>query len=149
MIRQIATVSAGTLSSRLLGFIRDTLMASLLGTGAAADAFLFAFQLVNVARRLIGEGAFNAVLVPAFLRVRQQQGDDAATAFAGRVLGTVMSALLGAAIVFALAMPAIVAALAPGFRGHDAFQSAIVFGRLMLPYLAFVGPVAVIMAVLN
>ena len=64
MIKHIATVSAGTLSSRLLGFIRDTLMASLLGTGAAADAFLFAFQLVNVARRLLSEGAFNAVLVP-------------------------------------------------------------------------------------
>src|SRR5438105_15423885 len=66
MIKQLATVSAGTLASRLLGFIRDTLVASLLGAGPVADAFLFAFQLINVARRLVSEGAFNAMLVPAY-----------------------------------------------------------------------------------
>src|SRR5579871_5787850 len=149
MLRQIATVSAGTLASRLLGFIRDTLMASLLGAGPAADAFLFAFQLINVARRLVSEGAFNAMLVPAFLRIRQGQGDDAARRFAGGVLGTTAAALLGAAILFGLAMPFVVGLLAPGFAGQEAFGFAVAAARLMLPYLAFVGPVAVIMALLN
>jgi putative peptidoglycan lipid II flippase len=149
MIRQIATVSAGTLASRLLGFVRDTLMASLLGAGPAADAFLFAFQLVNVARRLLSEGAFNAMLVPAFLRVRQDRGDDAARQFAGGVLGTTTAVLIGATVIFGLSMPYIVRALAPGFAGHEAFGFAITTARLMLPYLAFVGPVAVIMALLN
>jgi putative peptidoglycan lipid II flippase len=148
MLRQIATVSFGTLSSRLLGFIRDTLMASLLGTGPAADAFLFSFQLINVARRLISEGAFNALMVPTFLRIRESRGGDAATQFAGRVLGTAATALIGVALTFALIMPGAVSVLAPGFTDH-AFRFATDTARLMLPYLAFAGPVAVIMAVLN
>src|SRR5436190_1438807 len=105
MLRQLATVSLGTLSSRLLGFIRDTLMASLLGTGPAADAFLFAFQLINVVRRLISEGAFNAVMVPTYLRIRQTRGRDMATKFASRVLGTVAAALIGVTVIFWLSMP--------------------------------------------
>ena len=149
MLRQIATVSAGTLSSRLLGFVRDTLMASLLGAGPVADAFLFAFQLVNVARRLISEGAFNAMMVPAYLRVRQSGGEMAAQNFAGGVLGTTTAALIGVTAVFGLAMPFVVSLLAPGFAGHDSSSFAIATARLMLPYLAFAGPVAVIMALLN
>src|SRR5215475_10511362 len=64
MIRSFLTVSSGTLASRLLGFLRDSMIAALLGTGPIADAFLVAFQLVNVARRLLSEGALNAALVP-------------------------------------------------------------------------------------
>ena len=89
MIRPILTVSTGTLASRLLGFARDAMMAALLGAGPVADAFLVAFQLVNVVRRLLTEGALNAALVPAWLRVREADGAVAAAAFAGRVLGTV------------------------------------------------------------
>jgi putative peptidoglycan lipid II flippase len=87
MIRSFLTVSTGTLASRLLGFARDSMIAALLGT--VADAFLVAFQLVNVVRRLLTEGALNAALVPAWLRVRDAGGTVAAAAFAGRVLGTV------------------------------------------------------------
>ena len=64
MIRSFLTVSVGTLASRLLGFVRDAMIAALLGTGPVADAFLIAFQLVNVVRRLLTEGALNAALVP-------------------------------------------------------------------------------------
>ena len=60
MIRSILTVSTGTLASRLLGFLRDSLVAALLGAGGIADAFLAAFQLVNVTRRLLAEGGLNA-----------------------------------------------------------------------------------------
>ena len=62
MIRPLLTVSTGTLASRLLGFLRDAMMAALLGAGPVADAFLVAFQLVNVIRRLLTEGALNAAL---------------------------------------------------------------------------------------
>src|ERR1700750_641913 len=74
MIRSFLTVSSGTLASRLLGFLRDSMIAALLGTGAVADAFLAAFQLVNVARRLLSEGALNAAPVPALLRRRGRCG---------------------------------------------------------------------------
>jgi putative peptidoglycan lipid II flippase len=149
MIRPILTVSSGTLASRLLGFARDAMIAALLGAGPVADAFLVAFQLVNVVRRLLTEGALNAALVPAWLRLREIDGAVAAAAFAGRVLGTVSAALMVAAALLGLAMPLVIAALAPGFIGHETLQLAVDDSRLMLPYLAFAGPVAVMMGLLN
>jgi putative peptidoglycan lipid II flippase len=149
MIRSFLTVSGGTLASRLLGFARDSMIAALLGAGPVADAFLVAFQLVNVVRRLLTEGALNATLVPAWLRVREAEGADAAVAFAGRVLGTLSAALIAATAVIGLLMPIVVAALAPGFVGHPTLQLAVGDARLMLPYLAFAGPVAVMMALMN
>jgi len=149
MIRSYLTVSTGTLASRLLGFARDSMIAALLGTGAVADAFLAAFQLVNVVRRLLTEGALNAALVPAWLRARENGGAIAAAAFAGRVLGTVSAALLAAAILIGILMPWVMTALAPGFTGTRTLQLAVDDARLMLPYLAFAGPVAVMMALLN
>ncbi len=149
MIRSFLTVSTGTLASRLLGFARDSLIAALLGTGAVADAFLAAFQLVNVVRRLLSEGALNAALVPAWLRLRERDGEQAACAFAGRVLGTVSVALVTASIILGLLMPLILTVLAPGFTGHDTLALAVQDARLMLPYLAFAGPVTVLMGLLN
>src|SRR6187399_3525428 len=102
MIRSFLTVSSGTLASRLLGFVRDSALAALLGAGAVADAFLAAFQLVNVVRRLLTEGGLNAALVPAWLRVRETEGAVAAAAFAGSVLGTVSAALVVAAALIGL-----------------------------------------------
>src|ERR671937_277513 len=115
MIRPFLTVSSGTLASRLLGFVRDSVLAALLGAGAVADAFLAAFQLVNVIRRLLAEGGLNAALVPAWLRVRESGG----------------------------------AAEAAGFAGRESLRLAVDNARLMLPYLAFAGPVTVMMALLN
>lgn len=148
MIRSFLTVSTGTLASRLLGFARDSLIAALLGTGAVADAFLAAFQLVNVVRRLLSEGALNAALVPAWLRVRDRDGEEAASAFAGRVLGTVSAALIAISIGIAVAMPLIIMIIAPGFVGPS-LDLAVENARLMLPYLAFAGPVTVLMGLLN
>src|SRR5215475_9004154 len=102
MIRSFLTVSSGTLASRLLGYLRDSMIAGLLGTGAVADAFLVAFQFINVVRRLLTEGALNAALVPAWLRLRETDGVTVASAFAGRVLGTISTALLAAAMLIGL-----------------------------------------------
>jgi putative peptidoglycan lipid II flippase len=149
MIRSFLTVSTGTLASRLLGFARDSMIAALLGAGPVADAFLVAFQLVNVIRRLLTEGALNAALVPAWLRLREAEGTAAAAAFAGSVLGTVSAALVAAAALIGLLMPFLMIAVAPGFAGHPTLQLAVDDARLMLPYLAFAGPVTVMMALLN
>ena len=149
MIRSFLTVSVGTLASRLLGFARDSMIAALLGAGPVADAFLVAFQLVNVVRRLLTEGALNAALVPAWLRLREAEGAVAAAAFAGKVLGTVSAALIAATALTGLLMPFVIAVLAPGFVGHPTLQFAVDDARLMLPYLAFAGPVTVMMALMN
>jgi putative peptidoglycan lipid II flippase len=149
MIRSFLTVSTGTLASRLLGFARDSVIAALLGAGPVADAFLAAFQLVNVARRLLTEGGLNAALVPAWLRVRETSGATAAAAFAGRVLGTITVSLIAATALLAVLMPFVLTVLAPGFAGSETLQIAVVDARLMLPYLAFAGPVTVLMSLLN
>src|SRR5882757_4361276 len=108
MIRSFLTVSTGTLASRLLGFVRDSMIAALLGAGPVADAFLAAFQLVNVVRRLLTEGGLNASLVPAWLRVRDTEGAVTAAAFSGRVLGTITAALFAGAVLLALVMPFVI-----------------------------------------
>ena len=149
MIRSFLTVSTGTLASRLLGFVRDSMIAALLGAGPVADAFLAAFQLVNVVRRLLTEGGLNASLVPAWLRVRDTDGAAAAAAFAGRVLGTITAALFASVLLLGLLMPLVITVLAPGFSGQETLQFAVKDARLMLPYLAFAGPVTVMMALLN
>jgi putative peptidoglycan lipid II flippase len=146
MIRSFLTVSSGTLASRLLGYLRDSMIAGLLGTGAIADAFLVAFQFVNVVRRLLSEGALNAALVPAWMKLRETSGAHAAASFAGAVLGTISAALIVSAAVLGLLMPLLVTALAPGFAGHDTLQLAVTDARLMLPYLAFAGPATVLLA---
>src|SRR4051794_8213372 len=149
MIRPVLTVSAGTLASRLLGFVRDALVAALLGAGPVADAFLVAFQGINVIRRALTEGSLNAALVPAWLRIRNNHGAAAAALFAGRVLGSVPLAMVVAAAVIGVAMPLVIAALAPGFAGSATLGLAVDTARLMLPYLAFAGPVAVMTGLLN
>src|SRR5436305_1571199 len=149
MIRPVLTGSTGTLASRLLGFVRDALVAALLGAGPVADAFLVAFQGINVIRRALTEGSLNAALVPAWLRVQHVEGAAAAATFAGRVLGSVGLAMLLAAAVIGLAMPLVIMALAPGFAGSTTLTLAVDNARLMLPYLAFAGPVAVVTGLLN
>ncbi|HVX74529.1 MAG TPA: murein biosynthesis integral membrane protein MurJ [Bradyrhizobium sp.] len=149
MIRSFLTVSTGTLASRLLGFLRDSMIAALLGAGPIADAFLAAFQMVNVIRRLLSEGALNAALVPAWLQVSENEGATAAAGFAGRVLGTVSAALIVLTGLLALVMPFVIKVIAPGFAGHETLELATNNARLMLPYLAFAGPVTVLMGLLN
>ena len=82
LVRSIATVGSLTLVSRLLGFVRDILIAGLLGAGPLADAFFVAFKLPNFLRRLFAEGAFNAGFVPMFARTLEGEGRAAAKAFA-------------------------------------------------------------------
>jgi putative peptidoglycan lipid II flippase len=149
MIRSFVTVSTGTLASRLLGFARDAMVAALLGAGPVADAFLVAFQLVNVVRRLLTEGALNNALVPIWLSVKEIRGPAAASAFAGRVLGTVSAALIVITALAGFLTPWIIMALAPGFTGEATLHLAVNDARLMLPYLAFAGPATVTMALVN
>jgi putative peptidoglycan lipid II flippase len=150
LARNVATVGSATLFSRLLGFARDMGVAAVFGAGIRADAFFVAFQLANLIRRMLAEGALNAAVVPLYLRARDDGGEAAARLFAGRLIGTFAVALSGAVIVFAVAVPAIVLALAPGFIvGGPRMTIAVELARLMLPYLALAGPVAVLMGALN
>jgi putative peptidoglycan lipid II flippase len=82
LARNVATVGGITFLSRILGFGRDMAIAAVFGAGVRADAFFVAFQLANLIRRLLAEGAMNAAVVPLYLRARDQGGEPAASAYA-------------------------------------------------------------------
>src|SRR6185437_8833544 len=103
LARNVATVGGATFASRLLGFARDIAIADLFGAGLRADAFFVAFQFTNLIRRVLAEGALNAAVVPLYLRARDEGGERAAAAFAGRLIGTAIVVLIAAVIVFAFA----------------------------------------------
>src|SRR3954452_14751271 len=150
LARNVATVGGITFLSRILGFGRDVTIAAIFGAGLRADAFFVAFQLANLVRRILAEGALNAAVVPLYLRARDRGGDQEAAIFTGRLLGTLTLILGTLALLCALAMPLIVLVLAPGFVwGGPRMTIATDLARLMLPYLVIAGPLAVLMGVLN
>jgi putative peptidoglycan lipid II flippase len=150
LARNVATVGSATLVSRGLGFARDISVAAVFGAGIYADAFFIAFQIANLVRRLLAEGGLNAAIIPLYLRTRDEDGDEAALALAGRLIGTLATVLIALALVLALVMPYAVLLLAPGFAlGGPRITIAVELARLMLPYLVFAGPIAVLMGVLN
>ena len=118
LARDVTTVGGATLLSRLLGFVRDVVIAAVLGAGALADAFFIALQIPNLFRRLLAEGALNSAFVPLWLRRRQEDGERAARRFSEDVLGTLGVALAAIAVLCALFAPALVALLAPGFAAE-------------------------------
>ena len=147
LLSGVLTVSFWTLMSRMLGFVRDVLIAGFIGPGVLMDAFVAAFRLPNMFRRFFAEGAFNAAFVPMFSK-RLESGENpegfAALALAG--LSLVLLVLTGLAMVF---MPALVWATAEGFHGDERFDITVEFGRIVFPYIFFISLAALFSGVLN
>ena len=115
MLKSVLTVGGWTMASRVLGFIRDMLMAALIGAGPIADAFFVANKLPNLFRRLFGEGAFNAAFVPEFAGLLATDGREAARRFAQEAIA-VMAFWLGVVMIMGeIFMPQIMRVFAPGF----------------------------------
>lgn len=150
LLRSAATVGGTTLASRLLGFVRDVMVAAALGTGPIADAFFVAFRFPNMFRAIFAEGAFNSAFVPLFAKRLQGEGRDAARAFASDAYSGLLAVLLLLTIVAELAMPWLMWLFAPGF-GDDPQKIgwAILFTRINFPYLTFISLTALQAAVLN
>ena len=150
LLRSITTVGGLTMISRVLGFVRDLLIAALVGAGPVADAFFVAFKLPNLFRRLFAEGAFNAAFLPLFAGALEQDGPAAARRFAGHAIGLMLVILIPFTILMQAAMPWIIPAIAPGFSDQsEAYGYAVIFGRLTFPYLMMMGLVALFSAILN
>ncbi|WP_417700737.1 murein biosynthesis integral membrane protein MurJ [Pseudophaeobacter sp.] len=141
------TVGFWTLASRVLGFLREILIAAYIGPGPLLDAFVVAFRLPNMFRRFFAEGAFNAAFVPQFSK-RLESGEDpqgfAQDAF--NLLGAAVLALVGLGMVF---MPALVWATAKGFQGDARFDIAVGFGYIVFPYILCMSLAALFSGVLN
>lgn len=150
LVRNVFTVGVATLASRLLGFGRDVLSAAMLGTGAVADAFIVAFRLPNLFRRLFAEGAFNSAFVPLFAKSYETDGRETARRFAEDVLAVMFTALVVFSAVAMIFMPAVIWLIAPGFSGEpDKFDDAVLFTRICFPYLLCMSLIALIGGVLN
>ena len=150
LARNVTTVGGATLLSRLLGFVRDMLIAAALGAGALSDAYFVAFALPNLFRRLLAEGALNAAFVPVWLRIRHRHGSEAAQQFGESILGLMMLGLGIIALIGVVLAPMVVRMLAPGYApGSERFTLAVDYARLAIPYLAIAGVVAVAAATLN
>jgi len=141
------TVGIWTLLSRLMGFVRDIMIASYLGTGPVAEAFLVAFSLPNLFRRFFAEGAFNMAFVPMFSKkVEADEGalKFAQDAFVGMTFILTIFTVLG--IIF---MPLLVTAMALGFIGDSRFDLSVYYGRIAFPYILFISLSALLSGVLN
>jgi putative peptidoglycan lipid II flippase len=150
LYRSFLTVGGMTMVSRVLGFVRDILIAAVLGTGAVADAYFVAFRFPNLFRRLFAEGAFNAAFVPLFAKRLDGEGDAAAREFAEQALAMLLAALLVTTAVAEISMPWLMYLIAPGFAASpEKFDLAVLLTRIAFPYLLFVSLVALLSGVLN
>src|SRR5258708_35532059 len=116
LARDVTTVGAATLMSRLLGFLRDAGIAAVLGAGPLSDAYFAALQIPNLFRRLLAEGALNSAFVPMWLRIKDENGAAATRQFGEEVLSAMAAWLTVLALIGIIFAPAIVHLLAPGFR---------------------------------
>ncbi|MDE0114167.1 MAG: murein biosynthesis integral membrane protein MurJ [Albidovulum sp.] len=147
MARGFLTVGSWTLVSRVLGLARDILFAAVLGAGPVAEAFLVAFSLPNMFRRLFAEGAFNMAFVPMF--ARKLENRDSPSEFGSDALSALSVALLILTLVAQLAMPLFVLGMASGFHDDGRFDLAVYFGRIVFPYVLFISLAALFSGVLN
>ncbi|MGB0498707.1 MAG: lipid II flippase MurJ, partial [Rubricella sp.] len=135
------------MASRVVGFIRDILIAATLGSGPVAQAFLVAFSLPNMFRRFFAEGAFNTAFVPMFSK--RVEAGEGAEEFARDAFSALAAFLIGFTLLAQIAMPALVVAMASGFIGDERFDLAVDYGRIAFPYILFISLAALLSGVLN
>jgi len=145
IFRSAGLVSLGTLTSRLLGLVREILMAGVFGTTQVGSAFFIAFTLPNLLRRLFGEGALSAAFVPAYIRTREEQGPGAAWSLT-RNLCSFLVIVLGLISIVGMIVAGLL--LHQGQVGEKTFL-VLLAGRIMLPYMIGICLAAVMMGVLN
>jgi len=150
LLRTLATISGMTLISRILGFVRDAVIARLFGAGLYTDAFFVAFRIPNLLRRLFAEGAFSQAFVPILADSRAREGDVEAKRL---VDGTATLLAVALAVVTALGIataPVIIYISAPGFAAQPAkFDVTVAMLRVTFPYILFISLVSLAGGILN
>ena len=137
-----------TLISRILGFVRDMVIAWFFGAGLLSDAFFVAFRLPNLLRRLFGEGSLTVAFVPVFSEHISKYGKTEAFQMAKSAVRMLSVILVLITIIGIIAAPGIVALIAPGFTGAK-FSTTVILTRIMFPYIFFICLVALSMGILN
>jgi len=150
LLKTLATVSGMTLLSRVLGFVRDLVIARVFGAGFATDAFFVAFKLPNLLRRLFAEGAFSQAFVPILAEYRNRRGAEETRLLVDHVSGALAAALFVVTLVGVVAAPLIILATAPGFTETPGkFDLTVDLLRITFPYIFFISLTALAGGILN
>jgi len=148
--RAAGTIGLFTLFSRILGFVRDMVVAKVFGASQVADAFFVAFRIPNLLRELLAEGSMSAAFVPVFTEKLTNQSRRAAWELASKIFTLLVSLLVAATCLGVLLAPLIVDVIAPGFADSgDQHDLTVLLTRIMFPYLIFIGLSALAMGILN
>lgn len=150
LVKSTLTIGFFTFLSRISGFVRDVMMANLIGASWLSDAFFVAFKLPNFFRRLFAEGAFNAAFIPSFSSILTTDGREAAIRFAGEVMSVLLLVLLILNAVFIVFMPWITPLFAPGFADTpEKFDLTVTLSQITFPYILFISLVSLLGGILN
>jgi len=156
LIKSTAIIGSLTLVSRLLGLVRDMLIAKFLGAGVISDAFFTAFKLPNVFRKMFAEGAFNAAFIPLYARKLEEEGQHSADAFAKESVSALLVVVAFLVIVFELTMPWSLSIIGFGLdkavdhsSGISPYYLAVVYAQITMPYLLFMSLTALYSGILN
>ena len=150
LLKALATVGSMTFISRILGFVRDTLIARIFGAGLVTDAFFVAFKIPNLLRRLFAEGAFSQAFVPVLSEYKNQRTLSETHTLINNVGSLLLVALLLVTIIGVIAAPVIVAISAPNYVGQpDKFSITVDLLRITFPYILFISLASLAGAVLN
>ena len=149
LIKSTSTFGFFTLISRILGYLRDLLIAIYLGSGPIADAFFVAFRIPNTFRRLFSEGTFNSAFVPSYSS-EFEKSKIKAHEFSNQVFNFLVFSLLAITLLIELFMPLFVYLIAPGFTNNgDKFELTIMLTRITFPFLFFISLASFFSAILN
>ncbi|MEH3022644.1 MAG: murein biosynthesis integral membrane protein MurJ [Pseudomonas oryzihabitans] len=150
LLKSLAAVSSMTMLSRVLGFVRDTIVARTFGAGMATDAFFVAFKLPNLLRRIFAEGAFSQAFVPILAEYKAQQGEEATRTFLAYVSGLLTLVLAVVTVLGMLAAPLVIWVTAPGFADTpEKFALTSDLLRVTFPYILLISLASLAGAVLN
>ncbi|CAD5109042.1 murein biosynthesis integral membrane protein MurJ [Zestomonas carbonaria] len=150
LLKTLAAVSSMTMLSRVLGFVRDTIIARVFGAGMATDAFFVAFKLPNLLRRIFAEGAFSQAFVPILAEYKTQQGEEATRTFIAYVSGLLTLVLALVTLLGILAAPWVVWVTAPGFVAEpEKFALTVDLLRVTFPYILLISLASLAGAILN
>ncbi|GHU32392.1 putative lipid II flippase MurJ [Betaproteobacteria bacterium] len=150
LLKVLATVSSMTFLSRILGFVRDFVIARIFGAGLMTDAFFVAFKLPNLLRRLFAEGAFSQAFVPILGEYKNRLGDGEAKRLVDHVASLLLLILLVVTLLGMVGAPLLVYISAPGFTNEpDKFALTVELTRITFPYILFMSLVALAGGVLN
>jgi len=148
LIKSTGTFSFFTIISRLLGYLRDILIAVFLGAGPLADAFFVAFRIPNTFRRLFSEGTFNAAFVPSYSSLIDNKKKS--QKFANNIFTLLVIGLFFLVLIIEIMMPLFVFLIAPGFEGdYQKMELAITLTRITFPFLMFISLASFFSAILN